>query len=117
MENPESINNSNNRIKICLQDYSNDFMALDITLSAKGIDGVRRLIKDGYKVSTVEEYLQKYKDEGRETVSIEDQVNPLFIKKSQKLNKLVNRVNLLGEKITKIDILDIIIKVKKIIYF
>lgn len=117
MSNFEFVGDPIDKIKVCLQDYSNDFMELGIMLSAQGIDGVRALLKRGHKVRTVKEYLKNYEDEGRETLSEENKINPLFLKKVAKLNKLARRVNSLSEEITELQVLEIIVKVKKIIYF
>jgi predicted ATP-grasp superfamily ATP-dependent carboligase len=116
MENPEFEKNSIEKIKDCLQDYSNDFNALKITLMNSGIKRVREIIKSGYKVATVEEYLQKYKKAHRETLSIDEQKNLIFIEKAQALNKLARKINSLGEKIDEQVILETIEEVKKIVF-
>lgn len=105
------------RIQSCLQDYSNDFFDISITLTTKGMDGVRALIKSGHRVRTVEEYLKDYEEEGRPTISVKDHKNQLFIEKAAKLDKLAGIVNSWGEKITELEVLEIIKEVKKITSF
>ncbi len=116
MENNKFIENSSERILRCLQDYSNDFMAIEIIFRSSGIDGVRKLIKDGYRISTVENYLQKYRTEGRKTISLEDQKDSIFIEKAQILNNLANKINSLGENVDERTISETIEVVKRIIY-
>jgi len=100
----------------CLQDYGNDFLALDIYLQGSKIEGVKELFKNGHKILTVEEYLEKYKKEGRETISIEDQNSSFFIEKVKLLDELANKINSLGENIDEQELNEIITKVKEIIY-
>ena len=117
MEKPEYIKNSMEKIRDCLQDYSNDFMAINLIYMGSGINGVRNLIKNGYKVQTVEEYLEKYREDKRVTIGIEDQKNPIFIEKTKELNKLAEKINSLGEKINDQVVSETIEKVKTIIHF
>ena len=116
MENNKFVENSKERIQRCLQDYSNDFMALEMIFNGSGIEGVRKLIKDGYRISTVENYLDKYRSEGRKTISVEDEKDPIFIEKAKILDDLANRINSLGENINKQIIDETIEVVKKVIY-
>jgi len=58
-------NTAEKRIKDCLKDYSNEFLAINITLSSSGIEGVRELLRSGYKIPTIEEYLEKTRKEKR----------------------------------------------------
>ena len=118
MENNKFVENSKERIQRCLQDYSNDFMALEMVFNGGGIEGVQKLIKDGYRIPTVENYLEKYRSEGRNTISIsvEDEKDSVFIEKAKVLNELASRINSLGENINKQTIDETIEAVKKIIY-
>lgn len=116
MENHNFENNSLEKINYCLQDYSNDFMTLKMALLNSGIKRVRELIKNGHKVLTVQEYLEKYRKANRETLTIEEQNNPIFIEKAKLLNKLANKINSLGEKIDEQTILDTVEQVKKIVF-
>jgi predicted ATP-grasp superfamily ATP-dependent carboligase len=113
---PEFEKNSVEKIKDCLQDYSNDFTALKMTLLNSGIKKVREVIKSGYKVATVEEYLEKYRKANRETIGLEEQKNPIFIEKAKILNKLANKINSFGEKIDGQTILETVEQVKKIVF-
>jgi hypothetical protein len=130
MQNPEykKLNDSNdekvlqeqiikNEIRSCLQDYSNNFIALSLVLQGSGIKDVQKLIKGGYRVLTVEDYLKKYKLDGGKTISIEYQKDPLFIEKARELNELANKTNSLGEKISETYIKETIEKVTKITHF
>ncbi len=107
---------SEKRIIHCLQDYANNFMALEVTFIGNKIEGVRNLFRTGYFVPTIEEYLKKYKNESREIISKEDQRTPLFIEKSKNLNRLASEINILGKNIEEKTINEIFKKVKVIVY-
>ena len=117
MENKKFWKGAIEEIKGCLQDYANDFMALNMLLTGVSIESVRDQIRSGYKILTVEEYLEKIKKERREVISLKNQKDPLFIEKAKALNKLANQINSLGESINEQILLEIIKDVKKIIYF
>ena len=117
MEKQEHIKSPLEKIRDCLQDYSNDFMALNLIFEGGGIKGIKKLINNGFKVLTVEEYLEKYELNGRETISVEEKNNPVFIEKAKELNELANKINSLGEKIDELELKKAIEKVKKIINF
>lgn len=117
IENKKFIESSEKKIKSFLQDYANDFIALNRLLMVKeGIKTVRKVIKDGYKILTLEEYFIKLKEEKRETLSEEDKKDPIFIEKAKLLNELANKVNLLGEEIEEDVLKEITQKVNNIIY-
>jgi len=104
------------RIKFCLQDYANEFLSISFKLMGSQIEGVRKLFKEGHKVKTVEEHLKDYEEQGRETLSKEDQIEPVFVEKVLKINEYVEQINLLGENIKEQKLNEIITKVKEIIY-
>lgn len=102
------------RINLFLQDYSNDFLAIEIIFTRGGIDGIRKLFKDGYRILSIEDYLQKRMIQGVTTISIEDQKESFFIEKSKKLNELAASINSLGENIDIETVREKIKEVKKI---
>lgn len=108
--------NTAEKIRDRFQDYFNEFNAIKMTLMGSKIAGVRKIIKDGYRVMTVEEYLEKYREEGRNTLNAKERKNPLFIKKAKVLSELANQINSLGENIDEPAIRKTMAKVKEIIY-
>ena len=110
------LNTAEKRIKDCLKDYSNEFLAINITLSSSGIEGVRELLIGGYKIPTVEEYLEKSRKEKKETVSAQDEKNPMFVERIKIFNDLANEINTLGKNIDEETIKEIIGKVMKNAY-
>lgn len=116
MENKKFIKNLKEKIELCLGDYSNDFVTLDLIFKGSGIEGVCEYIENGYKIPTVEDYLQQYRLEGRETISVEDEKDSMFIEKAKRLNELANRINSLGKDINKQIIKETIEEARKIIY-
>ena len=109
-------NTAEKRIKDCLKDYSNEFLAINITLSSSGIEGVRELLISGYKIPTVEEYLEKSRKEKKETVSAQDEKNPMFVERIKIFNDLANEINTLGKNIDEETIKEIIQKIMKNAY-
>ncbi|MCX6756042.1 MAG: hypothetical protein NTX85_01755 [Candidatus Nomurabacteria bacterium] len=111
------LDNSKNRIDGVLQDYANDFFALHIQLMS-GIKNVRDLFKNGYKIKTVQEYLFQHRNEihSIKNITPEDEQDPVFVEKSEKLNNLANTLNILGEHINEVEIKKTLEEVKKIIY-
>ena len=99
MEDPKLIRNSAEQIRDCLQDYANNFTELKILFEGCGIERVQELFRNGHKVETVEEYLERYRKEKRKTITPEEEKDPTFIDKVKILNKLANKINSLGEKI------------------
>ncbi len=81
------------RIKSFLQDYSNNFMALQKIFQSGGIDKIRKIIRDGYEIPTILEYIDQCNEEGRISVEEEDKENPLFIEKGEKLSELAKEIN------------------------
>ncbi|MCX6754287.1 MAG: hypothetical protein NTU81_00455 [Candidatus Nomurabacteria bacterium] len=106
MENIKFNQNSKEKINYFLQDYSNDFWVMKIALMGGTIDSVRKLFKDGHTVPTVEKYIEKCRSEGKTTLNVEDQNDPIFIEKSIKLNEIVEKNNLLGENIKEQDVIE-----------
>ena len=103
-------------IRSCLQDYSNDFIGLKILLGGeRGIEAVNDFFRRGERVSTVEEYLDKYRIEKGKTLDASDQENQFFIENAGKLNKLAKDINKSGEKIKEKKFLKIIKEVENII--
>ncbi len=109
-------NTAEKRIKDCFKDYSNEFIAINLTLSSSGIEGVRELLRNGYKIPTVEEYLEKSRKEKKETVSAQDERNPMFTERVKIFNDLANEINTLGKNIDEETIKEIIQKIMKNAY-
>lgn len=64
----------------------------------------------------MQEYLDKYKAEGRKVLSDEEQKNIIFMDKSQRLNQLVKEINEFGENIDLPTINKTIEEAKKVVY-
>lgn len=99
MEGGKFTRNAKEEIRDCLQDYANNLTELKILLDGCGIERVRELFRNGHKVETVEEYLERYRREKRKTITTEEEKDSAFIGKAQKLNELANKINSLGQKI------------------
>ena len=83
MEDPKLIRNSAEQIRDCLQDYANNFTELKILFEGCGIERVQELFRNGHKVETVEEYLERYRKEKRKTITPEEEKIPRLLIKSK----------------------------------
>ncbi|MFO0743437.1 MAG: hypothetical protein U0469_00030 [Candidatus Paceibacterota bacterium] len=111
-------NNKDNidNITSFFEDYANDFIGVDTVFLHFGIEKVREIFIDGYKVSTASEYLEKSIENKKKVVSLQEQKNPIFIKKSEILNNLAEKINSLGKNIEEDTFKSIISEVKKVVY-
>lgn len=108
-------------INFCLVDYMNYFSGIEIFLKQpSGLEKVRKLIVEGYKIPTVEEYINQYEAEKGVFLNKYQKTDPFFVKKFESLNILVKKVNSLGENtgdnIDKEELENIIKQAKEIIY-
>lgn len=102
------------RIKDCLQDYSIDFLSLGITAKGPaGIDAVRKLFEEGFKVRNMKEYLT----ENPHMLTEKEQQDEVFIKKSAELEVLVEKVNTIGKLIEKSQLEEILKSAKEIYHY
>lgn len=116
MEGPKLIRNSAEQIRDCLQDYYNNISELYcLLLYGQGIERVQELFRNGHKVKTVEEYLKRQRRDKRETITPEEEKDPVFIDKAKRLNELTNKINSLGEKIDEHTLEEIAKEAKKLV--
>lgn len=102
------------RIKDCLQDYANDFMALSmIVRSSEGILGVQKIFEEGFKVKSIEEYLA----ENPNRMTEEERKDEVFIQKSAELDALAVEINTNIESMTKEKLEEIIESARKIFHY
>lgn len=107
---------SNERINAFLQDYTDNFIGLDWRIKMNSKEALSQMIKEGYRMPSVKEYIEEYKSKKKSTINTEDEKDPILIEKTKKLDELANRINSLGENITKEDMEEIMKEVKGIVF-
>lgn len=102
------------RVKDCLQDYANDFVALlRVIKSPEGIEGVRNFFIKGFKVKSMNEYLSQNPN----MLTEEERKDEVFIQKSAELDALAVEINTNIESMTKEKLEEIIESARKIFHY
>jgi len=107
---------SNERINAFLQDYTDNFIGLDWRIKMNSKEALSQMIKEGYRMPSVKEYIEEYKSKKKSTINTEDEKDPILIEKTKKLDELANRINSLSENITKEIMEEIMKEVKGIVF-